>query len=83
MIRSSACHGLPDEVKYIDLCTEDSLLFQQAVFLFFNPYDVPRRLDPATWNLWMWQNRIGVLALAGLMLFAALRGMEVRERLLR
>jgi hypothetical protein len=59
------------------------LLSETRYFLFFNPYDVPRRLDPGTWNLWMWQNRIGVLVLAGLMLFAALRGMEVRERLLR
>jgi ABC-type transport system involved in multi-copper enzyme maturation permease subunit len=58
-------------------------LSETRYFLFFNPYEVPRRLDPGTWNLSMWQNRIGVLVLAGLMLFAALRGMEVRERLLR
>lgn len=59
------------------------LLDETRYFLFFNPYHVPRRLDPETWNLWMWQNRIGVLCLGGLLLFAALRGMEVRERLLR
>lgn len=59
------------------------LLNETRYFLFFNPYHVPRRLDPETWNLWMWQNRIGVLCLGGLLLFAALRGMEVRERLLR
>ncbi len=59
------------------------LLNETRYFLYFNPYHVPRRLDPATWNLWMWQNRIGVLVFGGLLLFAALRGMEVRERLLR
>jgi Na+/proline symporter len=59
------------------------LLNETRYFLYFNPYDVPRRLDPGTWNLWMWQNRVGVLCLGGFLLFAALRGMEVRERLLR
>lgn len=59
------------------------LLNETRYFLFFNPYHVPRQLDPETWNLWMWQNRIGVLCAGGLMLFAALRGMEVRERLLK
>jgi hypothetical protein len=59
------------------------LLYETRYYLFFNPYDVPRQLDPETWNLWMWQNRIGVLCAGGFMLFAALRGMEVRERLLK
>jgi len=59
------------------------LLYETRYFLFFNPYDVPRQLDPETWNLWMWQNRLGVLCAGGFLLFAALRGMEVRERLLR
>jgi len=59
------------------------LLYETRYYLFFNPYDVPRQLDPETWHLWMWQNRIGVLCAGGFMLFAALRGMEVRERLLR
>jgi len=64
------------------------LMFSEAInetryFLYFNPYHVPRELDPETWNLWMWQNRLAVSVLAGLFLFAALRGMEVRERLLR
>jgi hypothetical protein len=58
-------------------------LNETRYFLYFNPYNVPRRLDPGTWNLWMWQNRLGVLCLGGFLLFAALRGMEVRERLLR
>lgn len=52
-------------------------------FIYFNPYDMPRQLDPETWNLWMWQNRIGVVLAGGMLLFAALRGMEERERLLR
>lgn len=55
----------------------------QRYFIYFNPYDMPRQLDPETWNLWMWQNRIGVVLAGGLLLFAALRGMEERERLLR
>ncbi|NUM76644.1 hypothetical protein HUU40_19945, partial [candidate division KSB1 bacterium] len=46
-------------------------------------YDMPRQLDPETWNLWMWQNRIGVLCCGAFLLFTALRGMEERERLLR
>lgn len=52
-------------------------------FIYFNPYDMPRQLDPETWNLWMWQNRIGVLCCGAFLLFTALRGMEERERLLR
>lgn len=52
-------------------------------FIYFNPYDMPRQLDPETWNLWMWQNRIGVICCGAFLLFAALRGMESRERLLR
>jgi len=44
---------------------------------------MPRQLDPETWNLWMWQNRIGVVLAGGLLLFATLRGMDERERLLR
>lgn len=52
-------------------------------FLFFNPYDVPRELDPETWNIWMWQNRIAVVSLGILMYFFGLRGLEARERFLR
>lgn len=59
------------------------VLSETRYFLFFNPYNIPRRLDPETWNLWMWQNRIGFLVAGGLLLFAALRRMEIRERLLR
>lgn len=51
--------------------------------LYFNPYDIPRTIDPQTWGLWTLQNKIGVFLLALLMLFFALRGMEKRERLLR
>lgn len=51
--------------------------------LFFNPYDIPRQLDPQTWYLWMWQNRIGLICLGFLLQFFALRGLEKRERLLR
>lgn len=51
--------------------------------LFFNPYALPREIDPATWNTWVWQNRIGILILGGAFLYAALRGMDRRERLLQ
>jgi hypothetical protein len=51
--------------------------------LFFNPYNIPRRIDPETWNIWMWQNRIFTLSLGMLLQFFGLRGMENRERLLR
>lgn len=51
--------------------------------LFFNPYDAPREIDPGTWYLWMWQNRITILILGVLMLFFTLRGLERRERMLR
>ncbi|MFQ5824715.1 MAG: hypothetical protein ACE5JB_11710 [bacterium] len=40
-------------------------------FLYFNPYDLPHRLDPETWNLWMWQNRIGLVFLGFLLQFFA------------
>lgn len=52
-------------------------------FLFFNPYDVPRQLDPETWSLWMWQNRIGILLIGCFLQFMALRGLENREKMLR
>ncbi len=63
------------------------LMFAEAInetryFLYFNPYDVPRHLDPETWNLWMWQNRIGVIILALFFQFFAMRGLEAREKLL-
>jgi len=51
--------------------------------LFFNYYDIPRSIDPGTWYLWMWQNRITVLILGLLLQFFTLRGLEGRERLLR
>ncbi len=51
--------------------------------LFFNPYDIPRRLDPETWSLWMWQNRITVLLLGCFLQFLALRGLENREKMLQ
>lgn len=52
-------------------------------FLFFNPYDLPNQIDPRTWNIWMWQNRIGVMIIGLLLLFLAIRGLEHRDRLLR
>mgnify|MGYP007059429645 CR=1 FL=1 len=51
--------------------------------LFFNPYELPRDIDPATWNVWTWQNKIVVFVAGCAMLFAALRGMNNREKLLR
>jgi hypothetical protein len=51
--------------------------------LFFNPYDIPNQMDPRTWDLWTWQNRIGVLIVGAVLLFFALRGLERRDRLLR
>ncbi|MFQ5753998.1 MAG: hypothetical protein ACE5HI_18580 [bacterium] len=64
------------------------LMFSEAFnetryFLYFNPYDVPRRLDPETWRLWMWQNRIALIFLGIFLHFFALRGLEAREDLLR
>lgn len=63
------------------------LIFSEAInetryFLYFNPYSVPRQLDPETWNLWMWQNRITAVCAGLLLQFFALRGLEKRERLL-
>jgi hypothetical protein len=52
-------------------------------FLLFNPYEIPGQMDPQTWDVWTWQNRIGTLVVGGLFLFFALRGMENRDRLLR
>jgi len=51
--------------------------------LFFNYYDIPRNIDPGTWYLWMWQNRITIVTLGVLLQFFTLRGLEGRERLLR
>ncbi|MBI4550738.1 MAG: hypothetical protein HY710_00575 [Candidatus Latescibacteria bacterium] len=52
-------------------------------FLFFNPYDIPNQIDPRTWDIWAWQNRIGVMIIGLLLLFFALRSLEHRDRLLR
>jgi ABC-type transport system involved in multi-copper enzyme maturation permease subunit len=65
-----------------------TFMFTEAIhdtryFLYFNPFYLPRRLDPETWNLWMWQNRIALLILGMVLQFFALRGLEDRERLLR
>ncbi|TDI91133.1 MAG: hypothetical protein E2O76_13220 [Caldithrix sp.] len=51
--------------------------------LFFNYYDIPHNIDPGTWYLWMWQNRITIMVLAVLLQFFTLRGLQARERLLR
>lgn len=40
-------------------------------------------MDPRMWNIWMWQNRVGVMIIGLLLLFFALRGLEHRDRLLR
>jgi len=58
-------------------------LEESRYFAFFNPYNVPRSLDPETWQLWMWQNRLALLALSAGLQFLALRGLGNRERLLR
>ena len=52
-------------------------------FLFFNPYHIPRELDPETWYIWTWHNRLGMVTIAALLQFFSLRGLEARERLLR
>jgi len=52
-------------------------------FLFFNPFSPPNQTDPTTWDLWAWQNRIGVLLAGVVLLFFAIRGMDRRDRLLR
>ena len=63
------------------------LMFTEALedtkySFFFNPYDIPRRLDPETWNLWMWQNRITIILFGCFLQFMALRGLENREKML-
>ncbi len=65
-----------------------TFMFNEALrdtryFMYFNPYFLPRQIDPETWNLWMWQNRITVLAAGMALQFFALRGLQDRERLLR
>lgn len=60
------------------------ILGDTRFFLYFNAYaDPPRQIGPETWNLWMWQNKIGVFVLGSLLLFFSLRGLLRRERLLR
>ena len=50
--------------------------------LFFNPWDTPHQVDPQTWRLWMWQNRVALFLIGVLLQFFGLRGLERRERLL-
>ena len=61
----------------------ESRFEMQRYFLFFNPYEVPEQFDPVTWDLMMWQNRIGVFLLGFLLMFFAIRAMDNRDRLLR
>lgn len=81
--RSGLAAGMVSAGILLILLMFSELLNETRYFLFFNPYNVPRSLDPETWELWMWQNRAAVLFFGGLLLFLALRGMEIRERLLR
>jgi ABC-type transport system involved in multi-copper enzyme maturation permease subunit len=83
LFRSGFGAGMVSAILLILIFMFHDALDDTKYILFFNPFDVPRRVDPETWSLWMWQNRI-FLILAGLSLqFFALRGMENRERLLR
>ena len=65
------------------------LIFNEALegtrwSIFFNHYDRPHnRVDPSVWNDWIWQNRIGLIVLGAAFIFAALRAMRHREKLLR
>jgi hypothetical protein len=81
--RSGFAAGMISAGLLVMVLMFSELYNETRYFLYFNPYDVPRRLDPETWNFWMWQNRIAVFLMGGFLLFSALRGMEVRERLLR
>jgi hypothetical protein len=81
--RSGFAAGMVSAGLLVVLLMFSELYNETRYFLYFNPYDVPRQLDPETWNWWMWQNRMAVLLLGSFLLFSALRGMEVRERLLR
>jgi len=57
-------------------------LYESRFFLFMNPYHQPNEISEAKWVSMLWQNRIGVLLLAGLLLFFSMRKLENRERLL-
>lgn len=81
--RSSLAAGMVSAGLILVAMMLSGALEAPRYFIYFNPYDMPRQLDPETWNLWMWQNRIGVLCCGAFLLFTALRGMEERERLLR
>ena len=62
---------------------QETILSTQRSFLFVNPYDIPDQLNPVTWDIMMWQNRIGVMLAGLLLLFFAIPGMDTRERLLK
>ncbi|MFQ5604759.1 MAG: hypothetical protein ACE5HS_15930 [bacterium] len=81
--RSGFAAGMVSGGILILLSMFSEALYETRYFLYFNPYDVPRQLDPETWQLWMWQNRMALMVLGVLLQFFALRGLEERERLLR
>lgn len=57
-------------------------LYESRFFLFMNPYHLPYEISEAKWHTMIWQNRVGVLLLSGLLLFFSMRKLENRERLL-
>ena len=53
-----------------------------SYYLFLKPFETPMELDSNIWTDRVVLNRVGVVVLGGLFIFAALRRMEERERLL-
>ena len=51
-------------------------------FLYLNPFGLPMGVDDAVWEETVLLNRLGIVGLGALLLFFALRKMELRERLL-
>ncbi|KAA3619848.1 MAG: hypothetical protein DWQ05_03750 [Calditrichaeota bacterium] len=81
--RSGLAAGMVSGIVLFFMFTFHEPLEDTRYTLFFNPFDVPHNIDASVWYDWTWQNRIGLLVLGGLFIFAALRGMNNRERLLR
>ncbi|MCA9731397.1 MAG: hypothetical protein H6696_13215 [Deferribacteres bacterium] len=82
-LRSGLAAGMVSGILLFFMFIFNEPLRSTRYALYFNPFTVPHNVDSSVWYDWTWQNRIGLIVLGGLFIFAALRGMGNREKLLR
>ncbi len=56
-------------------------LHRTPYFLYLNPYDKPRAIDPSLWSKYVFQNHIGLFAIGTLFFYFGLNKLLQRERI--